>query len=157
MLDLKIRRATVADEPWIRALIPRLHDFGPPTYRPVEAMNDAEANATAAAIGGDDARRTVLVAEAADGTRLGFVHLETGTDFFTRESHGHISVVVVVREAEGTGAGRALLDASEAWTRERGYRFLTLNVFEQNAAARRLYERAGYAIDMLRYLKLVDA
>ncbi len=152
---MRIRIATAADEEWIRSLIPRLHHFGPPDYRPVAAMDDAEATATIAALASDDPRRTVLVAESADAVRAGFVHLETGTDFFTHEQHGHISVIVVAAEAEGTGVGRALLDAAETWTRERGYQFLTLNVFEKNAAARRLYERAGFGIDTVRYLKLI--
>ena len=144
-----------ADISWIRSLVPRLHAFGPPAYRPVSAMDDAEANATIAAIGADAGVRDVLVAESDNGSPIGFVHLETGTDFFTHEKHGHISVIIVAPDVEGTGVGRALLDAAEAWTRERGYRFITLNVFENNAAARRLYERGGYRIDMLRYLKLV--
>jgi len=113
-------------------------------------MNASEASATAAAIGGDE--RTVIVAEA-DGVRAGFIHLETATDFFTHERHGHISTIVVSPDAEGAGVGRALLDAAEAWGRERRYRFLTLNVFERNAAARRLYERAGFRIDTIKYLK----
>lgn len=153
-MTVTIRKAAATDAAWIRGLIPRLHEFGPPAYRPTESMNEAEANATVAAIGSDPSLRDVLVAEVG-GTPAGFVHLETGTDFFTREKHGHVSVIIVAPEAEGSGVGRALLDAAEAWTRERGYRFITLNVFEQNAGARRLYDKAGYGIDMLRYLKLV--
>lgn len=151
---LSIRPAVGADEPWIRTLIPRLHEFGPPGYRPVETMNGAEAGATTAAIGAT-ANRTVLVACDAAGTRLGFVHLETATDFFTGERHGHISTIVVEPVAEGRGVGRALLDAAERWSADAGYRLLTLNVFEGNEGARRLYERAGFAIDTIRYLKVV--
>ena len=40
---MKTRPATVVDEDWIRSLIPRLHEFGPPPYRNVEAMNASEA------------------------------------------------------------------------------------------------------------------
>jgi ribosomal protein S18 acetylase RimI-like enzyme len=114
-------------------------------------MNDSEAAATTSAIGGD-AERGVLVAEAGDGP-AGFVHLETAVDFFTRERHGHVSTLVVAPEYERQGVGRALLDAAEAWCRARGYRLLTLHVFEQNASARRLYERAGFRIDTIKYLK----
>jgi len=49
--------------------------------------------------------------------------------------------------------GRALLAAVEAWSVARGHRFVTLNVFADNARARAVYERAGYAPDTLRYLK----
>jgi ribosomal protein S18 acetylase RimI-like enzyme len=149
-----IRRAARPDEPWVRELIPRLHEFGPPAYRPPDAMNAAEAAATVAAIdGGDD--RVVLVAEDEGGERLGFVHVETATDFFTRERHGHISTIVVSPAAEGRGVGLALLDAAGSWCRERRYRLLTLNVFDQNGAARRLYERAGFGIDTIKYLQVL--
>lgn len=151
---MRIRRATSDDERWIRALIPRLHEFGPPPYRPVEAMNASEAAATVAAIdGGHD--RIVLVAEDDREERAGFVHLETAIDFFTRERHGHISTLVVAPAAERQGVGQALLEAAERWCRERDYRLLTLNVFAQNAAARGLYERSGFGVDTIRYLKLV--
>lgn len=154
MSDVTIRRAVGDDEGWIRALIPRLHDFGPPPYRDLPSMNHAEAAATAAAIaGGDD--RIVLVAVDAAGEHLGFVHIETAVDFFTREKHGHISTIVVNPSSERRGVGRALLDAADAWCAEKQYRLLTLNVFEENAAARRLYERAGFRVDTIRYLKLV--
>jgi ribosomal protein S18 acetylase RimI-like enzyme len=147
------RRATAGDAGWIRSLIPRLHEFGPPGYRRVAQMNDSEAAATTAAIdGGDD--RLVIVAEA-DGVRQGFIHVETATDFFTRERHGHISTIVVLPDAEGRGVGRALLAAAEEWCRAHGYRLLTLHVFEANRAARRLYERAGFAIDTIKYLKVL--
>jgi len=148
---VRTRRATNSDEAWIRALIPRLHEFGPPGFRPIEAMNASEATATALALaGGDD--RIVIVAED-DEQRLGFVHLETSSDFFTRERHGHVSTLVVSPDAERRGVGRALLAAAEDWCRVRGYRLLTLNVFERNTAARRLYEREGFAIDTIRYVK----
>lgn len=149
---MKIRPATADDLEWVRALIPRLHEFGPPSYRPTGAMNASEAAATVAAIeGGVD--RIVLVAEADDGKPLGFIHLETATDFFTRERHGHISTIVVDPGAERQGIGQALLQAAEGWCSDRGYRLLTLNVFEHNSPARRLYERAGFGVDTIKYLK----
>ena len=150
---LHIRPARPDDADWVRGLIPRLHEFGPPRYRSVDAMNAAEADATVAAIAANR-DNAVFVAED-DGVKVGFVHLETAVDFFTRERHGHISTIVVAAGAERRGAGRALLTAADEWTRQQGYRVLTLNVFDGNAAARRLYERAGFAVDTLRYLKVI--
>jgi GNAT superfamily N-acetyltransferase len=45
----------------------------------------------------------------------------------------------------GRGIGRALLDAIVDWAREHGIDAMELTVFEFNAGARKLYERAGYA------------
>jgi ribosomal protein S18 acetylase RimI-like enzyme len=73
-------------------------------------------------------------------------------DFFGNR-HAHISVVATTEAAEGSGVGRALLEYAEAWSRQRGYSLLTLNVFAANDRARRFYERAGLTAEMLRYVK----
>ena len=46
--------------------------------------------------------------------------------------------------------------AAEAWTRASGYTKLTLNVFEGNQRARQIYERFGYQVETVRYVKILD-
>jgi GNAT superfamily N-acetyltransferase len=99
----------------------------------------------------DDA--AVLVAEDAAGTPLGFVYLVVLTDYFRQEPHAHVSILAVHGSAEGRGVGRALLEASDGWARQRGYRAITLNVFDANTRARALYGRMGYGPETLRYYK----
>ena len=93
----------------------------------------------------------VFVAERA-GTPVGCLHVLGDTDFFG-DRHAHISVIATTEAAEGTGVGRALLEHAEAWSRHRGYALLTLNVFAANDRARRFYERAGMAAEMMKYVK----
>ena len=95
---------------------------------------------------------SLLIAEA-DGRPQGFVFLEEVRDYFTLETHGHVGILAVAAEAEGRGVGRALMQAAEEWARSRGYRKLTLSVFEHNRRARALYEHAGFAPDTIKYLK----
>jgi ribosomal protein S18 acetylase RimI-like enzyme len=52
--------------------------------------------------------------------------------------------IAVLPGARGAGTGRALLAAVEARARALGCCKVTLEVREDNAAARRLYERAGF-------------
>lgn len=144
------------------ALVPRLHEFGPPPWRGVREMDAAEARAVAEAFDAPRDDAALFVAEEiADGrgpqaTPLGFVYVVSDTDFFTRERHGHVFDIIVAREGEGRGVGRALLETAERWARERGYRLLTLNVFVENTRARAVYDRAGFQPELTRMVKVLD-
>jgi len=153
MTDIRVRAARPADRTWILPLAPRLHDFGPPPWRPRDQMDRAVSEAIDRALTAPPEGSVVLVAEDAEGRPLGFIHLETQRDFFTHEPHGHVSDLVVAEPGEGKGVGRGLMAAAEDWTRERGFRLLSLNVFGRNERARRLYERLGYQPDTTRMIK----
>ena len=135
---------------------PRLHDFGPPPFRPRDQMDRAVAADIGSSLGSPDPSVAVFVAEdAASGRPLGFAHVKTFTDYFTAEPHGHVSDLVVAEGSEGRGVGSALMAAAEDWSRARGHRLLTLNVFDENRRARRLYDRLGYRPDTLRMVKVL--
>ncbi|RJS23047.1 GNAT family N-acetyltransferase [Corallococcus sp. H22C18031201] len=63
-----------------------------------------------------------------------------------RGGTARVAAMGLVREARGTGMGRALMDAAIAAARAWGADRLRLEVFERNEAARRLYERAGFQV-----------
>lgn len=149
----RVRPATAADRDWILRLAPRLHDFGPPAYRTREQMDRAVVASIDEALSGARSDATVLVAASASGERLGFIHLHAAKDFFTGESHGHVSDIVVAAEAEGRGVGRLLMAAAEDWARGLGYRLLSLHVFDGNARARDFYARLGYQADIVKLIK----
>jgi GNAT superfamily N-acetyltransferase len=151
-----IRAATPRDREWILPLSARLHDFGPPPWRPRTEMDAAVAQAIGSALDAPGPDWAVFAAEDVDQRPLGFVHVHTAHDFFTGEEHGHISDIVVAAGAEGRGVGRALMAAGEGWSRARGHRLLSLNVFEANTRARALYERLGFAADTSKLVKVLE-
>lgn len=151
-----IRAGKAEDREWILPLSARLHDFGPPPWRPRAEMDAAVARAIAPALEAPGSGAAVFVAEDADRSPLGFVHVHTARDFFTDEEHGHVSDLVVAPGAEGRGVGRALMAAGEGWSRARGHRLLTLNVFGGNTRARELYERLGFAADTMKLVKVLE-
>jgi len=148
-----IRPARAGDREWILALAPRLHDFGPPPWRARDAMDRAVVVSIDEGLTSPQPDQTVLVAESAEREPLGFVHLHAATDFHTGERHGHVSDIVVARSAEGRGVGAALMAAAEEWGRARGFRLLSLHVFDANRRARGLYERLGYRLDIVKMIK----
>jgi GNAT superfamily N-acetyltransferase len=155
-MRITVRAARPADRGFVVSLVPRLRAFGtPPPLRPPDALDRAEREALERALDAPPEGSALLVAERDGADPVGVLYLETETDYFTQERHGHVGILIVSEAGEGHGVGRALLQAAEAWGAERGYRFLTLNVFGGNARARLLYERAGYAVDTVRYAKLL--
>lgn len=151
--EIRIRTARPDDATWIPALAPRLHDFGPPPWRDRSVMDAAVAAQQVDALTNPTPGSAVLVAEDAAGAPLGFITLRSDRDYFTGEPVGHVIDIVVAREGEGRGVGRALLAAAERWGEAEGFPYLTLHVFEGNDRARRLYERTGYVVEWTRMLK----
>ena len=149
MID--IRRATSNDETTLTSLAWRLTAFTLPPWRRPEQIADADAREMMVAIRTGSSASEVFIAER-DGAVVGCLHVLEDVDFFGAK-HAHISVVATTADAEGSGAGRALMEHAEAWARQRGHTLLTLNVFAGNQRARRFYERGGYAPEIMKYAK----
>ena len=154
-VDVRTRPARRDDAGWITALAPRMHEFGPPPWREAGVMDRAVAAQWARELASPTPGSALLVAEDSLGGPLGFVWLKTERDYFVDMPVGHIIDIAVAKEGEGRGIGRALMAAAERWAEDAGYPWLTLNVFEGNDRARRLYEKLGYVPEWTRMLKRI--
>jgi len=95
-----------------------------------------------------DAQSHVAFVAMAEGARIGFVLLlDELPDEVTLTAQGFIAYMAVTPERRGTGAGTALLEAAENEARRLGLPYMALMVTEENAVARRLYERSGYTTE----------
>jgi len=149
---MRVRGARDGDRTFVLETAARLAAFGPPRWRTTEEIVEAEARTLRDFFESSDEASRLLIVEAGE-RRLGFALLEELRDYFTLDRHGHIGILAVTDEAEGLGAGGALIRAAEAWARERGYRTLTLNVFSGNSHAREVYEHLGFEPDTIKYIK----
>ncbi len=82
-----------------------------------------------------------------------FVAVEAGTDVgmargmaddASRDDAAYLISMWVAPEARRRGVGAALIDAIVAWATGAGYTLLLLDVADDNAPAKALYERAGF-------------
>jgi ribosomal protein S18 acetylase RimI-like enzyme len=97
---------------------------------------------------------TWLANEYADPSRRHFVLVdESGricgscaVRLLKRLRHMHVSQIAIAPTMRGRGLGRKLLDRVVILARSAGTEKLTLFVYEENAEARRLYERYGFVI-----------
>ena len=151
--NILTRPASISDKEFIISLLPRLEEFGPPPWRDGPQMLATDIQVLSHKLMNHDPGTAIFIAEDDQGTALGFIHLQTGKDYYYQEAHGHIADIIVAPEAEGRGIGRVLLEKGEEWARAQGFRWLTLSVFAQNLRAREVYQRLGYGEDIMRYVK----
>jgi ribosomal protein S18 acetylase RimI-like enzyme len=154
---LTIRKATPEDAAFIAAHAHRMLDFKLPDWRvnEKEVMIKADINHLTKALQNNDEDDSIFIAEDESNNPLGFIRVNMQTDYFTGEQHAHVNDIVVTAEAEGKGAGKLLLKKADEWAKDKNARWITLNVFETNLHARNLYEKAGYKIEWIKYLKEV--
>jgi ribosomal protein S18 acetylase RimI-like enzyme len=142
-LEIAIREGRTDDRPFVE-------DLGKRTMRDSVAkfryFNDAMLEASYEGLLDFIWRQPyVLFVAEHDGKRAGFVlMLDTMPDEVTRMPQGFIAYMAVEPSVRGGGIGSRLLAAAEDEARRRGLPYMGLMVTEDNAAARALYERAGY-------------
>ncbi len=89
----------------------------------------------------------VLIAEY-DGQRAGFALLLSDLpDDVTGMPQAFLAYMAVEPSLRRRGIGAALLHAAEGEAKRRGLPYMAFMVTDENAAARALYERAGYVTE----------
>ena len=154
--ECQIRAAHPADRTWLIPLSVRLHEFGRQTWRSEDLIDRAAALSLDRVLGEPSSEAEIRVAENACQEPLGFINLQTATDF-VGELHSYISDLAVCSAAEGRGVGSALLREAESWAVRRRHRLLALSVFTANVRARELYERMGFIPDTIRMVKYLHS
>jgi ribosomal-protein-alanine N-acetyltransferase len=85
-------------------------------------------------------RRAYVVEDAADGIIAGYAGLDLGGEV------ADVMTMAVAPAAQGRGVGRRLLDELVARAEADGAAYLMLEVRDDNAAARNLYETSGFEL-----------
>ena len=151
--NIQTRPASSSDKEFIISLLPRLEEFGPPPWRDVTQLLATDTQVLSDKLMNKPPGTAIFIAEDDQGVALGFIHLQSGKDYYYHEDHGHIADLIVAPEAEGRGIGRVLIEKGEEWARSQGFRWLTISVFAQNLRAREVYQRLGYGEDIMKYVK----
>jgi len=152
---LHIRPAHAGDDEFILSLVERFVDFELPAWRKRRDCVNGIRRDLKRALDQLPASETLFIAEHENGDCLGFLRVQKTRDFFSGRANCHVSDLAVAQGCEGRGVGRVLLAHAEAWAKKQRCTLITLAVFPGNARARQLYERAGFAEDLLRLAKRV--
>lgn len=152
---MTVRKALPGDADFIAQHAHRMLDFTLPDWRANEKteMIKADINHLSKTLQAGDENDALFIAEDESNNPLGFVRVNMQTDYYTGEQHAHVNDIVIAKQAEGRGAGKLLLNKADEWAKQKNARWITLNVFENNLRARNVYEKAGYKIEWIKYLK----
>lgn len=155
---ITIRKATPGDALFIAEHAHRLLDFNLPTWRAKEKnkMVKADIHHITKSLELNNDKDCVLIAEDEENKPVGFIRMVLQSDYYTAELHAHVNDIVVTANTEGKGVGKFLLQKADEWARENKARWITLNVFNENLRARVFYEKSGYNIEWIKYLKTLD-
>ena len=94
-----------------------------------------------------DREDSVIMVAEDGGELIGFAQLYPSFSSVRLSRIFILNDLFVDPACRGTGAGRALLEAAADWARRAGAVRLTLTTQKDNVAAKRAYERAGWARD----------
>lgn len=155
MTDFRVRRAEARDVEALGRLGAMLvrahHAFDPDRFMaPETGIEQGYARFLVSQLEEPDA--VVFVAERTpDGTVVGYVYagLEPQSWKELREAAGFVHDVAVDEAARGQGVATRLLETAAAWLEDRGAARVLLWTAENNAAARRMFERAGFRRTMI--------
>lgn len=151
-----MRTARPDDEAALLGMLPLLAEFPLPGWRTARQVAEADRKILVQALRHPDPECSIFVAEEPEGVVAGFVFSTTRRDYFTGKPQAHIEVVTVLDSARGKGVARSLIEAAEGWARDRGYSYVTLNVFANNLRASAVYQRLGYSPETVHYIKPLD-
>lgn len=137
----RFRRATHADIPAIIPVMVRFNEEELIEFTPEKGTSSL------ATLLHNPSWGFVLVADAADGSLAGYALVAFGFDVEYGGRDAFLCELMVAEAQRGTGLGRALLEAAESAAKAEGACALHLIVRRENARARGLYDRSGFAID----------
>lgn len=155
-MNYSIRPAVLEDLDGIRRLLPRLAEFELPPGRVPEHLWRGDEKILMAWAEGKEPDCLIQVAQDEDQQVLGVAMSRLRAELLSGEPSAHLEVLMVAKSAEGSGIGRALMDAAESAARDRGARSMTLHAFATNTRACGLYERLGYNGELIRFTKNIQ-
>ena len=133
-MDVHVRPATPSDAGDVARLSTTLgYAAGEPEMR-------ARLNRAAS-----DPERAVRLAVDARGVVIGWIEVQS-TEVLVSEPFALVTGLVVDAAVRGKGVGRLLVEAAEAWARERGLVALRLRTRVERADAHAFYERLGFEL-----------
>ena len=146
-MAVTIRSATLADVPVLREFEQGIVAAERP-FDPTLAADPIRYYDIPALI--QSASAEMVVAER-DGHAIGCGHaqIRIAEPYLAHHEYAYLGLIYVQPEERGQGVSLLIVAALEAWAQSRGLDEIRLEVYAENAAAMRAYEKAGFVQHMI--------
>ena len=74
----------------------------------------------------------------------GYAQIRSAKTYLTYKEYAHLGFMFVLPEYRGQGLNQQLIEGLKAWIRSKGVKEVRLEVYTENNAAVRAYEKAGF-------------
>lgn len=74
----------------------------------------------------------------------GYAQIKASESYLKHDKHSYLGFMYVIPEHRGRGVNGLIVEALEAWSAAQGVNEMRLEVYADNVAARRAYEKSGY-------------
>ena len=79
----------------------------------------------------------------------GYARIENAKPYLQHQQHAYLGFMYVAPAHRGKGINRMIMETLEAWAKAQNITELRLDVYQQNDAAIKAYERVGFAKHMI--------
>jgi GNAT superfamily N-acetyltransferase len=152
--NVVIREARESDYSFIFELSPYLAEVAQLEWHTADDVKAMQSQYIAEMLAQTSKPTGTFIAEA-NNIPLGFIHVRTHKDSITGETCGTIPLLAVSPVSQGSGLGTSLIEHAEGWAKNLGCRLLHLEVFANNAKAKRFYQNIGFKAETLHMIKTI--
>ena len=143
MDQVNIRTAKLSDLPVLLTFEQAIIESERPFDETIRSGDDVRYYDLESLISSPDAE--VVVAEL--GPKIigsGYARIETSDPYLKHREHSYLGFMYVVPEHRGKGINKKIIAALESWSLSKGVTEMQLEVYIENSAAIRAYEKSGY-------------
>lgn len=99
----------------------------------------------------------VVALHASQIIACGYVRIEDSEPYLRHQQHAYLGFMYVVPEHRGKGVNKTVMKALEQWSISKGVTEMRLEVYTNNTAAIKAYEKSGFISHMIEMRMNLDS
>ena len=143
MKDLNIRKALVNDRAYLLSLEQKVIEAERPYNATLKSKDAVYYDLTSLLI--DDASHLVVAEANGQIIGTGYAQVRDSKQSLQHSKHSYLGFMYVEPEFRGLGINKLIMENLMTWSKEQGILDFYLDVYDENSAAIRAYEKVGFS------------